>query len=217
MSRRRMRQYLGNTSITIWAVLLVLAAGRLISPNRRHRVDPRLGRRFNRRCDPQGHGGRYQYRHRSEVQSHHHLGRRLHRAQPHPRSVQRPCRGSRLRQGGGHRRHPGCRSTGTRQPSPQAWRRDRDGYGCRGCCPTRYRQCRDFATCQFAAGDRVAAQRAQFLRSALYRSRRGRDRRRTVGSSRRGRGHQHQRIPAGVEQLPARRHPQHRSDGQRPV
>ena len=31
MSRRRMRQYLGNRTITIWAVLLVLAVGRLIA------------------------------------------------------------------------------------------------------------------------------------------------------------------------------------------
>ena len=31
MSRRRMRQYLGNRTITIWAVLFVLAVGRLIA------------------------------------------------------------------------------------------------------------------------------------------------------------------------------------------
>ena len=73
----------------------------------------------------------------------------------------------------GHRHHPGCRSTGARQPGPQTRQRERDGYDHRGCRPTRYRQCRDFATCQFAAGDPVAAQRAQFLRSALYRGRRG--------------------------------------------
>ena len=31
MARRRMREYLGNRIITIWAVLLVLAVGRLIA------------------------------------------------------------------------------------------------------------------------------------------------------------------------------------------
>ena len=118
MSGRRMRQYLRNRTIAIWAVLLVLAVGRLIAqtggtgsilgsvedstgaviPNATVVItNTATGVKSTVTTTSVG-----DYTVLSLI----------------PGQYKRRCRGSGLRQGAGHRHHPGCRSTGPRQPRP---------------------------------------------------------------------------------------------------